>query len=133
MAKLSKRTSSCLIFTNLWTFPAYHMDASKEKYYGNTCRWPKHFREPNLVKIFLVPTPFVVHVCFTLFYRVRVGMLESSQLSAKFSSISRLSANVLAISQLMVNFNKSNIFASILQLQFYNAFFIKKISNACIN
>ena len=53
-----------------------------------------------------------------------MGMLESSQLSAKFSSISRLSGNVLAISQLMVNFNKSNIFASILQLQFYNAFFI---------
>ena len=132
MAKLSKRTSSCLIFTNLWTFPAYHMDASKEKYYGNTCRWPKHFRELNMeeVKIFFVPTPFVVHVCFTLFQRVRVGMLESSQLSAKFSSISQLSANFLAISQLMVNFNQSLL---IFLPQFYNAFFIKKISNACIN
>ena len=62
MVKLSKRTCSCLIFTNLWTFPAYHMDASKEKYYGNTCTWPKHFREPNLeeVKIFFVPSPHAI-------------------------------------------------------------------------
>ena len=31
----------------LWTFPAYHMDACKEKYYGNTYRLPEHFREPK--------------------------------------------------------------------------------------
>ena len=49
------------------------------------------------LKIFLVPRPFVVRVFHSVSERVRVGILESSPLSANF----------LAISQLTVNFNKS--------------------------
>ena len=68
MAKLSKRTSSCLIFTNLWTFPAYHMDASKEKNYGNTYTWPAHFREPKNLKYSSSPG-HSSYVFFILFQR----------------------------------------------------------------
>ena len=92
-------------YSNLWTFPAYHMDVCKEKYYGNTYRWPEHFREPKKLEDPSSPG-HSSYVCFILFQRGS-GYGGDAQLLAKFSPISQLSANFLAISRLTVNFNKS--------------------------
>ena len=97
-------------YSNLWTFPANHMDVCKEKYYGNTYRCPEHFGEPKKLEYHSSPG-HSSYLCFILFQRVRVGILTSSQLSAKFSPISQLSSKFLAISQWQISVN---IFPSIL-------------------
>ena len=109
MAKLSKRTCSCLIILTfghspliIWMRPNRNITATPKhslNIFANQRRW-------NVLR------PQAIRRTFASF---RFRGSESSQLCAKFSPISQLSSNFLAIFQLMVNFNKSvNIFPAIL-------------------